>query len=70
MRGGKRENAGRPATGRTTKVIRVPENFPEIQEVLDLIDCLKGWQEEAQKHKTSPRWQKARELLNSLNLEN
>lgn len=63
-RGGKRPGAGRPATGRSTKVVRVPDNFPSVQELEDLLTLLDGWKtlsDEASP--TSPRWQKARELL-------
>ena len=67
--GGKRPGAGRPKTGRLTKVIRVPLDFPdqetikEIQEVLqEYYDDLK----ENPKRKELARWKKITELLNKV----
>lgn len=60
-RGGKRENAGRKPTGRTTRVVRIPSEI-DINELLDLKDKLEAWQNEA-KDKTGPRWEKVQALL-------
>jgi len=67
-RGGARKGAGRPkAEHPATVTIRVPwehrERLPEIIETWELIQI---WKTEAEKHPTSPRWQKLRELMDSL----
>ena len=68
-RGGAREGAGRPATGRTTKVIRVVKNFPKPQTVIDIQETLQEYYQELQenpKRKTSPRWEKLGKLLKKI----
>lgn len=66
-RGGKRPGAGRPATGRTTKTMRVPNDFPSSQELIDVLETLRNWREQSdQASPTSPRWQKLRQLLSEL----
>lgn len=67
-RGGKREGAGRPATGRATKVVRVDAELAgTVNHLEDLLDVIEGWREqERTASKTSPRWEKARELLADL----
>ena len=39
-RGGKRQGAGRKPTGRTTKLMRVPETSPNINELIKLRDII------------------------------
>ncbi len=66
-RGGKREGSGRPATGRTTKVIRVPLDFPDPKLVEETLETLRNWEEMAnQASPTSPRWEKLRQMLQAL----
>lgn len=71
-RGGKRKGAGRKPTGRTTKLMRVPENCPHINDLLELRDIiftLRDDYESNPKAKTSPRWQKIRQLLENIDFE-
>jgi arsenate reductase-like glutaredoxin family protein len=66
-RGGKRDGAGRPATGRTTKTIRVSKDFPSTDELKDILDTLRNWKEISdQSSPTSPRWDKLRQLLSEI----
>ncbi len=67
-RGGKRIGAGRPATGRVTKVVRVDAEIAgAVNHLEDLLDVIEHWKEQARTASTtSPRWEKARELLKDL----
>lgn len=66
-RGGKRPGAGRPATGRTTKTIRVPNDFPTSQELIDVLETLRNWKEFSDNaSQSSVRWQRLRQLLDEL----
>lgn len=68
--GGKRKNAGRKKTGRTTKVIRVPLDFPDTQLILDTIETLQTWNEKSnQSSQTSVRWERLRQLLGDIHPE-
>jgi hypothetical protein len=65
-RGGKRENAGRPATGRSTKVIRVSEGvLPYLDHIEDIVMTLKSWDVESQ-GKTSPRWSMLKKMMDEV----
>ncbi|WP_035827430.1 hypothetical protein [Crocosphaera watsonii] len=71
-RGGKRKGAGRKSTSRTTKLMRVPENCPHINgllELRDIIFTLRDEYESNPKAKTSPRWQKVRELMENIDFD-
>lgn len=66
-RGGKRPGAGRPATGRTTKVARIPLDFPDIQDLEDVINTLRQWKKDSDKASIkNSRWYYLRKLLNEL----
>ena len=68
--GGKRKNAGRKKTGRSTKVIRVPKNFPDTAVLLDTIETLQLWKDKSDNaSKTSVRWEKLRQLLSEIDEE-
>lgn len=57
---------GRQATGRTTKVIRVPLDFDEEKAkrlYYDLLPSLAYWAERSQQNPTSPRYEALRKLL-------
>lgn len=75
-RGGKRQGAGRKPTGRTTKLMRVPENCPHINGLLELRDIIFALKDDYEKEKaknpkveTSPRWKKVKELLENIDFE-
>ncbi len=68
-RGGARKGAGRPATGRRTKVIRVPEDFPEIKTISEIISVLKTWKQEIKsdpKRPSSARWKNVNKLIQEI----
>ena len=68
--GGKRKNAGRKKTGRSTKVIRVPKDFPNTTVLLDTIESLQLWKDKSDNaSKTSVRWEKLRQLLSEIDEE-
>ena len=68
--GGKRKNAGRKKTGRSTKVIRVPKNFPDTTVLLDTIESLQLWKDKSDNaSQTSVRWEKLRQLLSEIDEE-
>lgn len=64
-RGGRRPGAGRPATGRTTKVVRIPIDTPDIQSLMDLREIVNEWAKQAQ-GKSSPRYDKLQQLIKEL----
>lgn len=66
-RGGKRPGAGRPATGRTTRTIRVPNSFPDSQDLQETLEVLRRWDKKLKKYKpTSSRVKLLRELFSEL----
>ena len=68
-RGGARKGAGRPGTGRTTKVIRVPEDFPDHKTISEVIKVLKTWKQEVHsdpKRPNSARWKNVNKLLEEI----
>ncbi len=68
-RGGARKGAGRPPTGRTTKVIRVPEDFPEPEKLSEVIKVLKTWKQELNSNPKRPdsvRWKNINKLLEEI----
>lgn len=66
-RGGARKGSGRPATGPSTSVVRVPNEYKEyVQKLPDLIDAIQFWTEEVGE-KDSPRYYWARQILADLN---
>lgn len=73
--GGSRKGAGRKKSGsesktKTTKVIRVPLEVAKIQNevgIENLLVLIQTWKNESlHASKTSPRWQKCRELLSEI----
>jgi len=69
-RGGKRPGAGRPKSSEPSKTIRCSEreaNFIKSGRLEDLLNRVEDWKYRAEDAKaTSPRWEKARELLKEL----
>lgn len=73
-RGGKRAGAGRPL-GNKTKLFRLEESYGEyckdnqrmIEKLPKLMEKLNEWKDKEQEaSKTSPRWQKLREMLSEI----
>ena len=65
-RGGYRLGAGRKSTGSVTKskVVRISEqNVPYVDNIENLLQLIKDWEIAAAASPTSPRWAKARQLL-------
>lgn len=61
------KRTGRPRTGRTTKVIRVPKDLPDNQALTDIVEVLREWSDQSnQASQTSPRWEKLRQLLSEV----
>ncbi|GBF86456.1 hypothetical protein [Aphanothece sacrum] len=67
-RGGKRTGAGRPATGRSTKVVRVPNDFPDSEQIIRIVEVIRDWKS-ASDNASNTRWQRLRELLADLSEE-
>lgn len=68
-RGGKREGSGRPATGRTSKMKRVPNDCPDIQAMLHAVYILRNWKQELEtdlKARSSPRNEGVLKLLDEM----
>jgi len=69
-RGGKRPGAGRPKSSEPSKTIRcsVKEaDFVKSGKLDNLLSQIEDWKYRAEDaSSTSPRWEKARELLNEL----
>lgn len=64
-RGGFRVGAGRPASARSTKVVRVSCDVAwMVPHLEDLMEVIEQWSDDAKEASpTSPRWGKAREML-------
>lgn len=62
---------GRPATGRTTKVVRVPKeaNAKICQKAVEIEEIINTWKEIIKGKEKLARWEKTNQLLNDLLLE-